>query len=262
MPYDESIVARFWTKVRICVHGRECDLCCWEWQGARDPHGYGNFFITRAEGKAVYTHAHAVALELHQNSFLSLDLWGLHRCDNPPCCNYFHLFAGTRQDNIDDMRRKGREARGDRHGSKTHPERFRHQGEDNPEALLTAAKVLEMRTLAQTGLWTLSDLARRYGVAPGTVRSACLGETWAHLGAGIIPRWRRFIPVPPQGVVPPPPLKGEANPKAKLTDPAVGEIRTVYAAGLSTFQQLAQRYGVSWQLIQRIVKREVWRHVP
>lgn len=38
-------------------------------------------------------------------------MWVLHRCDNPPCCNPKHLFLGTRRDNIDDMIRKGRQAR-------------------------------------------------------------------------------------------------------------------------------------------------------
>lgn len=34
--------------------------------------------------------------------------WALHSCDNPKCINLDHLFAGTAQDNTDDMIAKGR----------------------------------------------------------------------------------------------------------------------------------------------------------
>lgn len=32
----------------------------------------------------------------------------LHKCDNPTCYRYDHLFSGTQKDNIDDMVNKGR----------------------------------------------------------------------------------------------------------------------------------------------------------
>ncbi|TYP82056.1 helix-turn-helix protein [Blastococcus xanthinilyticus] len=33
----------------------------------------------------------------------------LHRCDNPPCCNPQHLYAGTPAQNTDDMVSRGRQ---------------------------------------------------------------------------------------------------------------------------------------------------------
>jgi hypothetical protein len=38
--------------------------------------------------------------------------WVLHKCDNQCCINPDHLFVGTRQDNIDDMCKKGRQRSG------------------------------------------------------------------------------------------------------------------------------------------------------
>jgi hypothetical protein len=49
--------------------------------------------------------------------------YGMHRCDNPPCCNPHpkHVIVGTPTENILDMYAKGRQgarnyATGDRHG--------------------------------------------------------------------------------------------------------------------------------------------------
>ena len=180
MPYDAKIVARFWSKVRICEHGTACEVCCWEWQAGRTSDGYGNFHIAKVEGVRVREHAHVVALELHRQEFLSLDHCALHHCDNPPCCNYHHLWAGTHQENMEDMWRKGRQKR--------------PRGEDNPAAKLTAARVLELRALAATGDYTRAELARRYAIDDWTVHRAVCGGTWARLPGAITPRWRHRVP--------------------------------------------------------------------
>jgi hypothetical protein len=35
-------------------------------------------------------------------------LYVLHHCDNPPCCNPLHLYAGTQRQNIHDAIARGR----------------------------------------------------------------------------------------------------------------------------------------------------------
>jgi hypothetical protein len=258
MPYDEKIVARFWAKVPRCEHGETCETCCWEWQGARGKNGYGNFYISRFDNRVIHARAHCVAWELAHQEFISLDLWCLHRCDNPPCCNPRHLFLGTQQDNVDDMRRKGREARGDRHGLRKHPEAVK-RGEQSHYAKLTTRQVLEIRELAATGQHHRADLASRYGVSVSAILDAVTGRNWAHLPGACRPKWppRSAPPHLPMGH----PLRGEKNHHAKLTTLLVREIRQRYARGDGSFRALGSQYGVSWQVVQRIVHRRTWAHV-
>ncbi len=54
--------------------------------------------------------------------------------------------------------------------------------------------------------------------------------------------------------------KGERNPRAKLTETQVDEIRTRFSAGLSK-NSLANRFGVTRQLINQIVKGKIWKHL-
>lgn len=74
---------------------------CLEWTGATLK-GYGQI----GDGdKVLYTHR--VAFTLAKGEIPDgLDV--LHRCDNPPCCEPDHLFAGTALDNAVDMIAKGR----------------------------------------------------------------------------------------------------------------------------------------------------------
>lgn len=80
---------------------------CWEWQGGCDrvrdlTRGYGRFWLNgRMES------AHRVAYEefigpVPEGQFV------LHDCDNPPCVNPVHLYAGTNSDNQADRVRRGR----------------------------------------------------------------------------------------------------------------------------------------------------------
>lgn len=98
---------RFWNKVR---KGLEND--CWFWLGRIDGKGYGKF---RLNGKEYGTHR--IALKL--SGIDITDKFVLHKCDTPLCVNPNHLKAGTHQENMAEMKAKGR-AR-NKHTAKTNP---------------------------------------------------------------------------------------------------------------------------------------------
>lgn len=58
-------------------------------------------------------------------------------------------------------------------------------------------------------------------------------------------------------------VKGENNPKHKLTPDQVKTIRSVYIKGDSEYGQsaLGRKYGISHVSIASIIKRESWKHI-
>ena len=78
---------------------------CWPWLGSLTIHGYG--FFKAQDG--IPQNAHRQAYQLI-NGEIKDGLIVRHTCDNPPCCNFAHLLAGTWQQNTQDMldRNRGR----------------------------------------------------------------------------------------------------------------------------------------------------------
>lgn len=70
---------------------------CWDWDGVKK------------RGYAMYGQArmHRVIFELFYGP-IPLGMLVCHRCDNPSCCNPFHLFLGEPRDNVMDAVKKGR----------------------------------------------------------------------------------------------------------------------------------------------------------
>jgi len=80
---------------------------CWGWSGATTGFGYGHFGCGPRNNQK-FVRAHTYSFVLHGGTLTPEKPCVLHRCDNPPCANPRHLFAGSKKDNTQDMMSKGR----------------------------------------------------------------------------------------------------------------------------------------------------------
>lgn len=186
------VAERFWEKVDtngpIPPHlphlGR-----CWLWSGAHLPDGRGQFHL---DGRTEF--ASVIAYRLTYGELPAEKPWVLHHCDGGRLCcvRPEHLFAGTHTDNMQDMAAKGRQgtswtadnrhrlARGERHGTKTHPDSVT-RGSQRPTAKLTEAIVQDARTRHAAGSATTRQLAQEAGVTVGTMHNVIGRRTWTHI---------------------------------------------------------------------------------
>jgi hypothetical protein len=130
---------------------------CWPWKSSVYKNEYAHFETDEGQYGA-----HRIAWAI-ANGAIPEDLWVLHKCDTPACVNPGHLWLGTRQDNIDDMIKKGRQNRGTSNGS----------------AKLTEDLVRSIRAEYAAGGVTQSELAVKYGVS--SVQHIISGKHWSHV---------------------------------------------------------------------------------
>ena len=163
-PEDRDAVSeRFRSKV-----AKKGDAECWEWKACSKAQGYGRIHLN---GKMQSAHRVAYALV---NGDVPAHRHVLHTCDNPTCCNPGHLTLGSASENIRDMVKKNRHARGERHG----------------RAKLTSKKAEEIRA-SEAPLHALSET---YGVHPSVISSVRRNMHWK---AAVSPirtrRWGRYV---------------------------------------------------------------------
>ena len=162
---------------------------CSQYLGRCEGLGYGRVWY---DGRLWLSHR--LFFSIHWGVRLPDWLCVLHECDNPPCCSPDHLWIGTKKDNMEDMKAKGRAARGERSGSYTHPESRKirargdrsamrlhpelvKRGEENPNSKLTWLQVKEIRRRHASGEMQCS-LAQVFGVSKSLVHAIIKGILW------------------------------------------------------------------------------------
>lgn len=113
---------------------------------------------------------------------LGIGKQALHICDNKKCLSPDHLYEGTHEQNMLDMRQRGRAAKGSRNGAHLYPERRPHglshgrytkpertaRGERNSSAVYSDAQVSEIRELRLQG-WSYAEIQSKYPMHTSTL---------------------------------------------------------------------------------------------
>jgi transcriptional regulator with XRE-family HTH domain len=205
----ESIQVRLKQKRVI---DRETD--CWNWIGGVTSAGYGSIGY---HGKI--WQAHRLSYEVFKEPVPKEKLIR-HKCDNKLCINPDHLEIGTHQDNSRDYF--------ERILNKKVKEHF-NTGVRTNEAI--AETIISMR---QDGCFS-REIADVVGLSIGTVERILRAKGVSRPDK-VIERNKQVR----KGL-----LAGENNPRCKLTDEQVEEIRKIWEARAMTQGAIAKLYGVS-----------------
>jgi hypothetical protein len=98
---SQSQIKNFWSRTEAQANG------CIHHLNKKNQHGYPQIHLRMSGGLNLHASAHRISWMIVHGSVPD-GLFVLHKCDNRLCCNTDHLFLGTHQDNMDDMKRKGR----------------------------------------------------------------------------------------------------------------------------------------------------------
>lgn len=132
---------------------------CWPFLRSKNSRGYGKVWV---DGRCLEAHRFAYSIE---NGSVPDGLCVLHHCDNPPCCNPSHLYAGTQKQNAADRENRGR-------GNQP-------KGEASGTSALSTRDVIFIRRCRD--LYNTEEMARMLGVQRGTIANILRGAAWSHV---------------------------------------------------------------------------------
>lgn len=150
---QRPLADRFWEKVRKTPR-------CWLWTAYALRAGYG-VFCTGKHGQADM--AHRVSWRLHFGPIPD-KMFVCHSCDTPSCVRPDHLFLGTHEQNMADMRSKNRQG----------------FGEHNTQSRLTEDMVRLIRRAYVDGQGAAA-ISRSFDISYGHVYQIVRRERWAHV---------------------------------------------------------------------------------
>ena len=134
---------------------------CWEWTGTYFTNGYARAGLTGRAGICYPAHASRMSFLIFKGE-ITKGLCVCHTCDNPKCVNPDHLFLGTHKDNAEDMVKKNRSLKGERHNKAKLTEK-------NVRAILLRKKE------------PVAHLASMYDVSICTINDILCRRTWKHV---------------------------------------------------------------------------------
>lgn len=144
---------------------------CWEWKGATNGRGYGQFW----DGSRNIP-AHWFLLERRPDTSKGEE--GCHHCDNRKCVRPDHIFVGTRSDNMLDCSRKGRL----RHclAVNRHNRKVWHRGVNNHACKLTEEQAMAALNCPRTR-GSATRMAKDFGVSLTVICDIRDGKRWTHI---------------------------------------------------------------------------------
>ncbi len=152
---SETLAQRFWAKV---TKGQSDDSC-WEWTGStrrRD----GRAYIRVHTNMSFRPWEAARAAWFLETGIEPSGVFVCHRCDNPKCVRFSHLFLGTNAQNVWDHARK----------MKT------HRGDASSRTKIPENDVASIREALASGV-RVGELAAQYGVVHSTISMIKSGRT-------------------------------------------------------------------------------------
>lgn len=216
--FDLPIDKRFWNKV-----DKKDEDECWNWLSSKNEEGYGQF---KYDDKMIKSHRFAYIL---CHGKISDNMFVLHSCDNPSCCNPKHLYLGSQKDNMEDMVNKGRQCK--------------LTGENHGRAILKNVEVNEIRKLYNTRKYSQKQLSFMYKISQGVISEIINNKIWKD---------KKYEPINITG------KEGELSWSSKLTWDKVNDIREKYFKYGFRTCQLCKEYNVSDGAIYKIIHNISW----
>lgn len=175
----KTLKERFWSRVNKGgpIHP-VLGTPCWLWTGRLSLGRRGGYGTIMSKEHGYQIRAHRASFEIHLGA-IPAGLVVCHHCDNPPCVNPAHLFAGTRADNNADMKSKGRRAAGLAVTSRGNTK----LSDESVSTILRLYLPSDGVGFRPANGWSLSKLAMRFGVSKRTILFIVQRKTWAHIHA-------------------------------------------------------------------------------